>query len=65
MRMDAKIDMLHRSGMIGQASNKVEKQSGLEEVSRITFLRRSSLRIIFLHDSLKKTIHRRMTASVN
>ena len=42
-RMDAKIDMLHRSGMIGQASNKVEKQSGgdstrvagLEEVSRM------------------------------
>ena len=41
--MDAKIDMLHRSGMIGQASNKVEKQSGgdstrvagLEEVSRM------------------------------
>jgi hypothetical protein len=42
MRMDAKIDMLHRSGMIGQASSKVEKQwggdstrvAGLEEVSR-------------------------------
>lgn len=42
-RMDAKIDMLHRSGMIGQASDKVEKQSGgdstrvaeLEEVSRM------------------------------
>ena len=43
MRMDAKIDMLHRSGMIGQASSKVEKQSGgdstrvagLEKVSRM------------------------------
>ncbi|KAH9081853.1 kinesin-domain-containing protein [Lactarius deliciosus] len=28
MRMDAKIDMLHRSGLVGQASSKVEKQSG-------------------------------------
>ena len=45
MRMDAKIDMLHRSGKIGQASSKVEKQSGgdstrfagLEEVSRVFF----------------------------
>jgi hypothetical protein len=40
--MDAKIDMLHRSGKIGQASSKVEKQSdgdstGLEEVSRMFF----------------------------
>ncbi len=43
MRMDAKIDMLHRSGLIGQASSKAEKQSGgdstrvagLEEVSRM------------------------------
>ncbi|KAH9178910.1 kinesin-domain-containing protein [Lactarius sanguifluus] len=28
MRMDAKIDMLHRSGLVGQASSKAEKQSG-------------------------------------
>jgi hypothetical protein len=41
MRMDAKIDMLHRSGMIGQASSKAGKHlggdstqiEGLEEVS--------------------------------
>jgi hypothetical protein len=72
MRMDAKIDMLHRSGMIGQASSKVEKHSGgdstraagLEQVSRRFFLQNCSLRVILLHDSLKTT-HRRMTASVN
>ncbi|KAH9065928.1 kinesin-domain-containing protein [Lactarius vividus] len=28
MRMDAKIDMLHRSGLVGQASSKAEKQLG-------------------------------------
>ncbi len=44
--MDAKIDMLHRSGLIGQATRKVENPSGadstqisgLEEVSRAFFI---------------------------
>ncbi|KAF8272945.1 P-loop containing nucleoside triphosphate hydrolase protein [Lactarius quietus] len=38
MRMDAKIDMLHRSGMIGQASSKVETQSGGRDSTRVTGL---------------------------
>jgi hypothetical protein len=75
--MDAKIDMLHRSGMIGKTPGKAElslrksgesdaRVWGPEEVSRMVLLppSLSSPKATVLCSCQKKMVHRKMITSI-
>lgn len=75
MRMDAKIDMLHRSGVIGKTPGKAgpplhksgesdARVWGSEEVSRVVPLHTSFSQATVLRSCQKKMVHRMMITSI-